>query len=99
RFSKKESGAHSHYDKVLDKKDFIYKNGNLIDYKDNKAFFRKYLLQATSNIGIKLEDKTAVILGFVKEQNEDLLVEAIKRVKEQSFRNFDIFVYDNSEKP
>ena len=43
------------------------------------------------------ESKVAVILGFVRSKNEPLLINAIKTVKNQTYKNFDIFIYDNSE--
>ncbi len=46
-----------------------------------------------------MENKTAVILGFVRPKNEDILIGAIESLKKQSFKNFEIFVYDNSELP
>lgn len=40
--------------------------------------------------------KAAIILGFYKPSNEDLLVGAVEAVKLQTYKNFDIWIYDNS---
>lgn len=40
--------------------------------------------------------KTAIILGFVKKDNEYLLINAIKSLQQQTYKDFDIFIYDNS---
>lgn len=42
-------------------------------------------------------DRVAIILGFIRPSNTDLLLNAIKGIKAQTYKNFDIFVYDNSE--
>jgi GT2 family glycosyltransferase len=68
-----------------------------LEYGSDEKFINKYLIESTSGIGLKLKSNAAVILGFVRPKNEDLLIEAIKRLKEQTHREFDIFVYDNSE--
>lgn len=43
-----------------------------------------------------MSSKTAVILGYLKKNNEQLLLNAIAALKNQTYKNFDIFVYDNS---
>ncbi len=42
------------------------------------------------------EPKAAVILGFVKKQNESLAISCVKSLKKQSYKNFEIHIYDNS---
>lgn len=39
---------------------------------------------------------TAVILGFVKKANEPLLIDCIAALKQQTYKNFEIHIYDNS---
>jgi len=45
----------------------------------------------------KQNKKAAVILGFLRPKNEVLLIDAIKSLLNQSYKNFDIYIYDNSE--
>lgn len=93
-----EGGAHNHYNNITENSDFIKSEKDLFLYKNDTDFYKQFLIEATTRITTRQPDKAAVILGFVREQNEGLLIEAIKRVYEQSHREFDIFVYDNSEK-
>lgn len=97
RYSQKEKGAHNHYDGINSETNFIKDSNDLLEYGSDEKFINKYLIESTSGIGLKLKSNAAVILGFVRPKNEDLLIEAIKRLKEQTHREFDIFVYDNSE--
>lgn len=88
-------GAHVHYNKIENTSILVLKE-DYLEYKNDSDFYKKYFVEATSRKKIKIDGKVAVILGFVKPANETLLIEAIKRLKEQSYRLFDIYVYDNS---
>lgn len=90
------SGVDTHYDNFKREQSFLWNKSELLEYKNDKDFYNEYFIQSTSSNNIKVKGKAAVILGFVKPSNEDLLIEAIKRIKEQSYRHFDIFIYDNS---
>lgn len=93
----RETGANNHYDEVTSKLNFLKDPEALINFNNNKDFYNELFIEATSRVGIFTPGKVAIILGFVKEKNENLLIEAIKRINEQSYREFDIYIYDNSE--
>lgn len=42
------------------------------------------------------KNKTAVILGYIRKKNEPILIDCIKSLKEQTYKDFDIYIYDNS---
>lgn len=43
-----------------------------------------------------MKKDTVVILGYVKKANETLLINCISALYEQSYKEFDIYIYDNS---